>query len=98
MLQVTCPTYIKEVISMKTITVFCDRLYAAKVKPERFMNQIKDWEDSGYRVNFQIQDDAGLTFLQSVVTAQQDTVPSNTFPYAGLILLRIVSGLMTISL
>ena len=82
---------------MKTITVFCDRLYAAKVKPQKFMNQIKDWEDCGYRLNFQIHDDAGLTFLQSLVTTQQDKVPSNTFPYAGLFLLGIMSGLITIS-
>jgi hypothetical protein len=82
---------------MKSVTVFCDRVYAAKVNPEKFMTQIKDWEDSGYRVNFQIQDEAGLTFLQSVVRAQQDTVPSKPFPYAGLFLLGIVSGLITFS-
>jgi hypothetical protein len=82
---------------MKTITVFCDRLYAAKVKPERFMTQIKAWEAQGYRLNFQLQDDAGLTFMQSLVTTQQDQVPSKPFPYAGLFLLGIVSGLITIS-
>lgn len=82
---------------MKTITVFCDRLYAAQVKPAKLLKQIDAWESSGYRVNFQIQDDAGLTFLQSVVTAQQDKAPSNPFPFAGLFLLGIMSGLISLS-
>jgi hypothetical protein len=82
---------------MKTITVFCDRLYAAQVEPRKFLKQIDVWESSGYRVNFQIQDDAGLTFLQSIVTAQQDKMPSNNFPFLGLFLLGIVSGLISIS-
>ena len=81
---------------MKTITVFCDRLWAAQVKPEKLMKQIKDWETSGYRLNFQIQDDAGLTFMQSLVTAQQDRGPSTTFPFAGLFLLGITAGLISI--
>jgi hypothetical protein len=83
---------------MKTITVFCDRLYAAQVNPEKLMHQIKDWENHGYRLNFQIQDDAGLTFLQSVVTAQQNKAPSSTFPFAGLFFLGIVSGLIVIAI
>jgi hypothetical protein len=82
---------------MKTITVFCDRLYAEQVKPQKLLKQINDWENSGYRVNFQIQDDTGLTFLQQVVAAQQDTKPSNAFPFAGLFILGIVSGLISIS-
>jgi hypothetical protein len=82
---------------MKTITVFCDRLYAAQVKPQKLLKQINDWESSGYRVNFQIQDDAGLTFLHSLVAAQQDQVPSNTLQFAGLFFLGITAGLISIS-
>jgi hypothetical protein len=79
---------------MKTITVFCANLYAAQVKPEKFMAQIKEWEAQGYRLNFQLQDDAGLTFMQSLVTAQQDKVASSTFP--GLFLLGISSAVISI--
>jgi hypothetical protein len=82
---------------MKTITVFCDRLYAAQVKPQKFLKQINDWESLGYRVNFQIQDDAGLTFLQQIVAAQKDKAPSNTRQFAALFLLGIASALVTIS-
>lgn len=85
---------------MRNVTVFCDRLEAAKVNPEKFMTQIKDWEESGYRLNFQIQDDSGVSFLNSIVATQQqhDTVPSNdTFPFAGWVLLGTMSALITIS-
>lgn len=83
---------------MRTITVFCDRLHAAKVKPERFVAQVKDWEASGYRVNFQIPDEASFTFMQGIVAAEQQPATSpQLLPYAGLFLLGIVSGLITIS-
>lgn len=82
---------------MKTINVACDRLYAAQVKPMILLKQIKDWEATGYRVNFQIQDQASLTFLQTLVAAQQDQAPSNSGQFVGLFLLGIVSALLTIS-
>lgn len=83
---------------MKTITVFCERLHAAKVNPEKFVAQVKDWEASGYRVNFQIPDEGSLTFMQGIVAAEKEPAPSSElFPYAGLFLLGIISGLITIS-
>lgn len=82
---------------MKTINVSCDRLYAAKVGTDNLIKQIQDWEATGYRINFQIHDQAGLTFLQTLVAAQQDKTPSNTRQFVGLFLVGIVAGLITIS-